>query len=73
MGFKEFLQEAKIVNLDKGDDPVDIKNGTTVISNKTKYTCIDTLGDNYSFLLKDKKGNQFLYNGETGEIEEYDY
>jgi len=68
--FRDFLNET-VINLDKGDDPTDIKVKSTVIINKKKYVCYDDMGDNGSFLLKDKKNDKFIYRSSNDSIEPY--
>lgn len=52
------------INIDKGDDPVDIKIGDTVIVEKNGYLCVDDMGDNYSAILQDNNGDRFIFDGD---------
>ena len=63
----------KKVNIDMGDDPIDIENEDTVVIDGKEYTCIDDMGDNSSFILKDPEGSRFLYDAIADDITPYDF
>lgn len=70
---KEILEKINLIDLDKGDDLMDIEIGYSVKIDGKTFKCIDDMGDNGSFMLKDQKGNIFVYNADIDEFEPYDY
>ncbi len=67
----QILEEIKTINIDKGDDPLNIKIDSMVVLDDQVYKCIDDLGDNYSFVLEDEDVNQYIYDAMAGTIKPY--
>lgn len=69
---QEILEKIKAVDLDRGGDASDIKIKSIVKVGGQVYTCIDDMGDNYSFMLEDDYGNVFIYDAMADDITPYE-